>query len=472
MNTPDCPVEKERIRPLNRQPVCGGRYVLYWMQQSQRVEFNPALEYALWRANQLKLPLVVGFGLTAGYPEANLRHYQFMLEGLRDVQSTLAARGVLMAARVGDPPMVAAELAKDAAVAVCDRGYLRHQRRWRAQFARAVGCEVIEVDGDVVVPGDCVSDKAEYAARTIRPRILRRLDDFLHPLEPQHVDRPSIGARIESLDLSAPERILACLDIDRSVPPVGTFYQGGHAAAVVQLRRFLRSVLRHYDEYRNRPEVGCVSHLGMYLHFGHISPVHVALAARNWRHAAGCHVESFLEELIVRRELAHNFVWHNPHYDSFNAAPAWAWATLEKHRKDPRPYRYSAQQLDRAETHDPYWNAAMREMKYTGYMHNYMRMYWGKKIIEWTASPKTAYRIALQLNNRYFLDGRDPNSYAGVAWLFGVHDRPWQERRVFGTIRYMNAAGLERKSDIELYVARVNLLVLKAWTAGIVFPGD
>lgn len=468
----DCPVEKERLRPLNRLAARRGAYVLYWMQQSQRVRFNPALEYAQWRANQMKLPLVVAFGLTARYPDANLRHYQFMLEGLCDVQSALAARGVRLVARFGEPPDVAADLARDAALAVCDRGYLRHQRRWLKQFAQATDCEVVEVDGDVVVPVDHASAKAEYAARTIRPRILQRQDDFLRPLASVRAAFPSAGLKFDSLDLRDVDGILARLDVDRSVPPVSVFYRGGEKAAAAQLDRFVKHVLPTYADYRNRPEKGSVSHLGMYLHFGHISPVVVALKARACHHAEGVQVQSFLEELIVRRELAHNFVCHTPRYDSIECVPAWAWGTLEKHRRDVRKPRYTLQQLDRAQTHDPYWNAAMREMKYTGYMHNYMRMYWGKKIIEWTTSPKAAYAIALALNNRYFLDGRDPNSYAGVAWLFGVHDRPWLERSIFGTLRYMNAAGLERKSDIVAYVEQVQAQVAKAKAAGIVFTGE
>src|SRR5262249_36098671 len=154
------------------------------------------------------------------------------------------------------------------------------------------------------------------------------------------------------------------------------------------------------------------------------------------------------------RELAMNFVYFREHYDRFECLPEWARQTLAKHRKDPRPHHYTARQLDAAETHDPYWNASMREMRHTGFMHNYMRMYWGKKILEWSREPEAAYETTLALNNRYFLDGRDPNSFGNVAWIFGQHDRPWGERPIFGTVRYMNAKGLERKCDIRAYVQK------------------
>jgi deoxyribodipyrimidine photo-lyase len=202
-----------------------------------------------------------------------------------------------------------------------------------------------------------------------------------------------------------------------------------------------------------------------------VSPVQVALAARESK-AADNQRESFLEELIVRRELAQNFAEYSPHYDSFECVPEWARKTLDKHRSDERHHQYTQGQLERARTHDPYWNAAMREMRYTGYMHNAMRMYWGKKILEWSSTPEHAHRTTLALNNRYFLDGRDANSYANIGWLFGLHDRPWGEREIFGTVRYMSSGGLERKADMEAYLEKVDRLVAEARAAGVRFEGD
>jgi deoxyribodipyrimidine photo-lyase len=255
--------------------------------------------------------------------------------------------------------------------------------------------------------------------------------------------------------LADPEKLLARLDIDRSVPPVSAF-RGGYSQARKLLREFIDHKLDHYDERTNDPSLDFTSHLSPYLHFGQISPLEVALAVAE---APGPNEEAFLEQLIVRRELSMNFVHYNPAYDTYDCLPDWAKATLAEHEKDPRPYIYSEDELEQAQTHDPYWNAAQLEMVRAGKMHNYMRMYWGKKILEWSPTPREAFETALRLNNRYELDGRDPNGFTGVAWCFGKHDRPWQERPVFGRVRYMNAAGLERKFKMDAYVAKVAGLV-------------
>jgi len=453
-------IDTARIHSLNQNGTVEGRYVLYWMQQSQRGQMNHALEYAIRRANGLGLPVIVGFGVMDGYPEANLRHYRFMIEGLHEVAATLHRRGVGFVLRHGDPPEVALELGADAALIVCDVGYLRHQKRWRQRVAEEAAREVVQVESDVVVPVETTSGKAEFAARTIRPKIHRQLKRFLDPLTPTPARHSARDLRLTGLDAYDPEGLLARLDIDQSVRPVGMF-PGGNREARRVLGRFLRGHLSRYSANRNRPQTSDVSHMGKYLHFGHISPVYVANRVTEAQ-AAPEDVNAYLEELIVRRELAINFVHFTPNYDRFECLPDWARRTLEEHRKDPRPHRYTPQQLEDAETHDPYWNAAMREMRYTGYMHNYMRMYWGKKILEWSASPEQAHRAALTLNNKYFIDGRDPNSYAGVNWVFGLHDRPWAERAIFGKVRYMAESGLRRKADPDAYVAKVDRLVAEA----------
>jgi deoxyribodipyrimidine photo-lyase len=253
------------------------------------------------------------------------------------------------------------------------------------------------------------------------------------------------------MDVSRPDDVLRQLRIDRSVGPIQRF-RGGTVEARKHLTKFLQQGLPGYAVARNDPADPQCSNLSPYLHFGQISPVEVALAIGEGKQGSQQDRDIYLEELIVRRELAVNFVQFQPHYDRYRALPSWAQETLRQHADDPRPLRYSRAQLESAATHDPYWNAAMQEMLQTGYMHNYMRMYWGKKILEWSNTPQYAFSTALLLNNKYFVDGRDPNSYAGVAWIFGVHDRPWQERPIFGKIRYMNAAGLEREFDIKAYV--------------------
>jgi deoxyribodipyrimidine photo-lyase len=444
-------LEAERIWQLNGEPAAEGGYVLYWMQQAQRASFNHALEHAIRIANGCGQGVVVGFGLTDGYPDANLRHYRFMLEGLQETAATLARRGIPFVLRRGDPAEVALQLAAEASVVVCDKGYLRHQRSWRERVAKDAGRQVMEVEGEVVVPVALASDKAEIGARTLRPRILRLREEFLQPLEEERLRISTAGPRSQDdLDPADVDGILGQLRIDRSVPPSSRF-RGGTGQARRRLEAFLENRLGGYATRRNEPVAQQTSTLSPYLHFGQISPVEVALAGAAARPPGDADRSSFLEELIVRRELSHNFVTYNPAYDSFDGLPRWARATLDKHRKDRREHLYDMGELEAGRTHDPYFNAAMREMRLTGFMHNYMRMYWGKKILEWSPTPEEAYVTTLRLNNRHFLCGRDPNSYANVAWLFGQHDRPWVERPIFGQVRYMNDKGLERKFDIKAY---------------------
>jgi deoxyribodipyrimidine photo-lyase len=455
-------VEEARVTALNDREAAAGDYVLYWMQQSQRAEENPALEFAAARANAAGRPLVVGFGLTDGYPEANLRHYRFMLEGLAETCAELSRRGIRLVVRRGDPAVVAVQLAGRAAAVICDVGYTRHQRAWRREVAAQAPCRVFQVEGDVVVPVAVVSDKAEYAARTIRPRIQKYLETYLRPVKKVRLKHPSLEMGLQGLDLSDLNGLLGELTIDRGVPPVTRFFKGGPGEARRRVRGFIRQRLARYEGHRNQPQTDDISHMSPFLHFGQISPVALALAVRAADTGTGADRAAFLEELIVRRELAVNWAHYSPDYDHFAGLPAWARRSLAAHAGDPREHRYDRETLAAAATHDPYWNAAMQEMVHTGFMHNYMRMYWGKKILEWSASPEEAFATALFLNNRFFLDGRDPNSYAGVGWVFGLHDRPWFERPIFGTVRYMAAGGLERKCDIRGYVAKVDRLTAQA----------
>ena len=456
-------IQAERVVGLNDLEAGDGRYVGYWMQQSQRAEFNPALEYAVHRANELKLPLVVVFGLMDDYPEANLRHYHFLLQGLADVEQALAKRKITFVVHRGSPDDVALDLAQDAALLVCDRGYLRHQRTWRDRVAREATCPVVQVEGDVVVPVELVSDKRESAARTIRPKITKHLDRFLIPLPTTRCRNTSSPRIAKGEDLSDVDKLAGRLKLDTGVRPV-PWFTGGTTAGKKTLDRFLADRFADYAKNRNQPQTDDVSHMSKYLHFGQLSPVWIALQIKGEikQHASrGAHVDDYLEELIIRRELPMNYVFFERDYDKYAALPEWARKTLAEHASDERRYVYTRGQLDQAETHDPYWNAAMRELKHTGYMHNHMRMYWGKKIIEWSRTPETAFRTTLHLNNTYFLDGRDANSFANVAWVFGAHDRGWTEREVFGKVRYMNAAGLERKADPQAYVEKVDALVAK-----------
>jgi deoxyribodipyrimidine photo-lyase len=446
-------MEPERIKLLNDLPPDpAGRYVLYWMQAAQRASGNHALEHAITLADERRLPVVVGFGLMDDYPEANLRHYRFMLEGLRETAAALGQRGIRFVLRHDRPSEVALALARQAALVVCDRGYLRYQRDWRRRVASEAARQVIEVEGEVVVPVETASGSTEIGARTLRPKILRLREHFLVPLAEA---RPAVSAQDATprsdLDPTDIDAVLAGLELDRSVPPVRRF-TGGTSQARERLLRFLGSDLDGYRDARSDPAHRRTTELSPYLQFGQISPIEMALTAMSAAPADSPDRASFLEELIVRRELAHNFVWHNGQYDRFECLPRWARASLDRHRADARAHVYTVEQFEAGRTHDPYYNAAMREMRVTGYMHNYMRMYWGKKILEWSITPEEAYGTTLWLNNRHFLCGRGPNAFANVAWIFGQHDRPWVERPVFGQIRYMNDNGLKRKFDIDAYV--------------------
>jgi deoxyribodipyrimidine photo-lyase len=447
-------IQQERVRQLNEKDVKNGDYVLYWMQEAQRAEYNYALEYAVQRSNEIGQRLLVLFGLTADYPEANLRHYAFMLEGLRDVEEALQQRGIRFVVLPGSPDEVALEFSTRASMIVCDMGYMRPQKGWREKVASEADCLVAQVETEVVVPVELASDKREHAARTLRPKIREHLDDFLTELEPTEIEQSSLDMEAEGLDLADINTILDGMELDRSVSPVTHLYKGGTSEAKTVLEKFLETRFETYVEHRNQPQTDDVSHMSKYLHYGHVSPVYVALKIRR---SGGSQddVDSYLEEVIVRRELSMNFVFYTPDYDSYSNLPDWAKETLEEHKDDEREYVYTQKQLENAETHDEYWNAAMKEMIHTGYMHNYMRMYWGKKVLEWSNTPEHAYRTALYLNNKYFLDGRDPNSFANVAWVFGQHDRGWPEREVYGKVRYMSASSLERKTKPEQYVEKV-----------------
>ena len=455
-------IQHLRIQTLNDLDLRKGAFVLYWMQQSQRSEYNHALEFAVQQANKLGQGVVVVFGLMDDYPEANLRHYLFMLEGLKETRAALARRGIKMVIQKGNPADVAISTGRKASLIVCDRGYLRHQRQWRKKVARNAGCRVVQIESDVVVPLEVVSHKAEYAARTIRPKIHKYLDDYLVEFKPTKLKKSSLKARVSGLDLENIATVSKKLSVDKSVLPVSEFFTGGTSRAKKIFKQFLHRRFENYVANRNQPQTDDVSHMSKYLHFGQISPLYLALQIQKTGKRFTEAREAYLEELIVRRELAMNFVYYTPKYDTYNCLPAWAQKTLAEHKKDRRESRYTRRQLENAATHDEYWNAAMREMKFTGFMHNYMRMYWGKKILEWSNTPEWAFKTTLAINNKYFLDGRDANSYAGVAWVFGVHDRAWFERPIFGKIRYMAATGLERKCDIQAYVAKVNALVKKS----------
>ncbi len=442
-------IQSQRIHHYHGGGISSGDYVLYWMQASQRGRCNHALEYAIEQADEMGKPVLVYFGIMDGYPGANGRHYTFMLEGITEVRDQLRERGIAMVISREQPWEGALRLSGRAVLLVGDRGYTAHQRRWRAILAEKVACPYVEVESDVVVPVDTVSRKEEYAAATIRPKLRERLPYFLETLEEREPRRSSLD-----LDIENPgnlEEVTKALAAGSAVTPV-SWIRGGTGEALSLLRHFIDRHLNEYGTIRNDPARDMQSQMSPYLHFGQVSPLTVAMEVKK---AGGAGVDAYLEELIVRRELSMSHAWHNPQYDSYGGLPRWAAETLEKHGKDRRDPLYSLRELEEAGTHDPYWNAAQKEVMVRGKMHGYMRMYWGKKILEWSSTPREAFTRALYLNDTYELDGRGPNGCTGIAWCFGKHDRPWKERAIFGTVRYMNARGLERKFDIDAYVTRV-----------------
>ncbi|RCK78980.1 MAG: Deoxyribodipyrimidine photolyase, type II [Candidatus Ozemobacter sibiricus] len=425
--------------------------VVYWMSRDQRVDDNWALLHASALARARRAPLQVVFTLDPAFPDATRRAWDFLLRGLIEVEADLRARGIPFHLLLGAPPQSLALFCRQQRVGclVTDFSPLRHKRVWQAEAAAATGLAVTEVDAHNIVPAWIASPKQEFAARTLRLKLNRILSDWLEEfpaLEPP----PSPGPLPPPTDWAA---VQAAVAGTRAVPPV-EWLRPGPVAARDHLRRFVTGALRTYALTRNDPCLDGTSNLSPYLHFGHLAPQRAALAAGAARVAEESRL-AFLEELVVRRELSDNFCLYNPHYDSPAGYPDWAKKTLALHAADRREHLYDEEAFEAARTHDELWNAAQRQMVRTGKMHGYLRMYWAKKLLEWTPSVAEAHRIALALNDRYELDGRDPNGYVGVAWsLGGVHDRPWSQRPIFGTIRYMSFGGCRSKFRVAAFIAR------------------
>jgi deoxyribodipyrimidine photo-lyase len=431
-----------------------GKCVVYWMQRAQRGIDNPALDAAVEAANALRKPVVVFFAPVPFYPHANLRHYHFLTQGIPDIASALARRNIGFVLRsFPDHSLLRFCDEVKPALVVGDENPMREPESWRRTAAKKLKVPLWTVDADVIVPSKLL-EKQQYAAHTIRPRLQAYLNQFLIPSQNPHAKiRWKKPSNLKTLDPDVD--ITHGWRLDRSVSPVA-HCKGGTEEALRLLRDFVERKLRNYGKQRNKPEVDHTSRLSPYLHFGHISPITVALAIQK-SSAPLADKEAFLNQVIIWRELSVNLVRFNPDYDSFECAEPWAHRTLAKHAKDSRPVQYTEAQLENAETHDELWNAAQMQMVSTGWMHNYVRMYWGKKILEWSRSPAEAFQIAVRLNDKYELDGRDPNGYAGIAWaIVGKFDRPWFERSIFGQIRYMSGESTGRKFDSKEYI-RQNL---------------
>ncbi|MGH9634766.1 MAG: deoxyribodipyrimidine photo-lyase [Candidatus Angelobacter sp.] len=439
------------IRRLGN-PDRNGRCVVYWMQRAQRALDNPALEIAVRAANLLQKPCVVFFAPVPFYPHANLRHYRFLNQAIPAISDGLKKRGIgFVLRRFPEHHLLRFCAEVRPALIVGDENPMREPEHWRVKIAEQLRVPFWTVDADVIVPSKMLM-KEQYGAYTARPVIRRWLPEFLQPVGNTRAKfewTPPRGLKSLKPDIDITEG----WTLDRSVAPVNDIV-GGTDCALKRLKSFIRNELANYPVDRNKPERAGTSRLSAYLHFGHIGPHTVALAVQK-ADAPKAAKEAFLEQLIVRRELAINFVRFNPDYDNFESGTPWAHKSLAEHAADPRKI-YSERQLEDAQTHDRLWNAAQLQMVKTGFMHNYMRMYWAKKILEWSKNPARAFQMAVYLNDKYELDGRDPNGYAGIAWaVVGKHDRPWFERPIFGKIRYMSFNSTSKKFDSKSYIRQI-----------------
>ena len=438
-----------------------GKCVVYWMQRAQRGRDNHAVNLAVQVANTLGLPLVVYFAGISNFPHANLRHYVFLNQGLPDIEDDLAKRNITFIMRKA-PHESHEKLLVDveAAILIGDENPMREPERWRQQLAAKITIPFWTVDTDVVVPSKLM-EKAQFGAYTIRPRLYRLLPEYLQPYE--NPDAAHAWKRPEGFHTDSVHEDMTrdWKDFDRSVGPVEA-WKGGMHAGLVHLEHFTSKLLSEYEVQRNRPEVDGTSSMSPYLHYGHVGPQTIALAVDDAVKAnptLQSARDSYFNELIAWRELAINFVRYQPNYDSADCAEEWAKRTIADHARDERDHLYTLEQLEAAQTYDDLWNAAQIQMVRHGWMHNYLRMYWGKKILEWTPDAQTAMRYTIYLNDRYFIDGRDPNGYAGIAWaILGKFDRAWNARPVFGKIRYMSGASTGRKFNSKLYIQKMNAL--------------
>ncbi|MFH1194356.1 MAG: deoxyribodipyrimidine photo-lyase [bacterium] len=440
----------KRIRLLQEGTTRKGP-VVYWMQRDQRVNDNWALIYSQNLAIKNNVPLLIVFNLVPDFLEATVRQYGFMIAGLKEVESKLKELNIPFFLTQGNSGETIPAFINEAnaSILVSDFNPLKIVRLWKRYVAKNINIPFFEVDAHNIVPCLIASQKVEFGAYTIRPKINKLLPEFLDSFT-DVVRMNNYGFNNSPINW---EVIKESLKINFNVKEVDWLTPGADAADKV-MKIFFEEKLQYYSDKSNDPNEDAVSNLSPYLHFGHIAAQRIALESQPFIN----HPESqkaFLEELIVRRELSDNFCYYNKSYDSFEGFPNWAKATLNLHRNDKREFLYSLEEFEHAKTHDDLWNASQLEMVNTGKMHGYMRMYWAKKNLEWSESPEGSLRITIYLNDKYELDGRDPNGYTGAAWsIGGVHDRAWTERPVFGKIRYMNYNGCKRKFDVEKYIGR------------------
>lgn len=442
----------QRVRQLNSIQSGGTGPVIYWMSRDQRAVDNWALCHAGRLARDTGRECRVVFSVVDAFLEAGKRGFDFMIKGLKEVEAYLHDINIPFHLVPGEPSTMIPQFVNEigAGVLITDFDPLRIKQRWTERITRQIDIPFLQVDTHNIVPCWEAYPKAAYGAHILRKRIMNKLPEFL-------VDFPEPPALNQSPNLPDNDWKTVEDAVDRMGPPLPVAWcVPGTSGGMEMLREFIDMRLDHYSEYRNDPVRDGQSDLSPWLHFGQIAPQRAALEIQ----ASGSPgTGDALEQLIVRRELSDNYCYYVPDYDRVEGFPEWAKSSLEAHAGDPREAVYTREEFESAETHDRLWNAAQKEMMIRGKMHGYMRMYWAKKILEWSPGPKQALETAVYLNDHYSLDGRDPNGYAGISWsIGGRHDRPWFERPIFGKIRYMSFNGAARKFDIEAYIRRVNAL--------------
>ncbi|MGL4980641.1 MAG: deoxyribodipyrimidine photo-lyase, partial [Fusobacteriaceae bacterium] len=430
-------------------------YIAYWVQSSPRIEYNHTLEFAKNLCEKTEKPLFIFFILNPNYPEAKRRSYQFLIEGVADFSQNLKNQNLKLNVYLGDPEKIATVIAKNSVAIITDKGYLNFTRDCNKKIADVTSQSFYEIESNLIVPVEVATDHEEYGAYTIRKKINSKISQFIDNPYDDFIDAEHIksyndnyGKIIDSFEMFPIESREAADNFINSIPD-DNFYplliKSGESEAKRLLDDFIENKLDSYHLYSNNPFQNVHSGLSPFLHFGQISPHYIYLKVLNSGKNSEA-IDGFLEELVVRRELAFNFCYFNSYYSDFRKIlHQWCYDTLDKHSIDKREYLYSLDELENWKTHDKYWNEAQKSLVTLGTMDSYMRMYWAKKILEWSPDPETAFNHTIYLNNRYFLDGRDPNSFTGVAWCYGKHDRAWGEREIFGKIRYMNENGLIKK---------------------------
>lgn len=442
-----------RVRIITDRIVSNSKSVIYIMSREQRVQGNYSLFYAKQLAAEKKLPLLVIFIFYTSSSSRLLSHFTFMAKGLEEVAQELQDLNIPFIIQQGSRVEVIKKLVSEYRPShlIFDYSPLRSHKNVLLQL-KNLECTIHEVDARNIVPVWEVSSKQEWAAYSLRPKLHRLFSSYTEKVNPIEAQSQSIIVN-ESLSLSDVIKNLKVTDY-----PQNFIVKPGRKVAINTLNEFVNNKLQKYDELRNNPTEDGQSNLSAYLHFGQISSLEVVqkvIETYGDFEKMPNFAKAFVEEIFVRRELAENFVYYNENYDNELGIPEWARKTLDKHLTDKREYVYSQSDFENANTHDDAWNAAQLQMMKIGKMHGYMRMYWVKKILEWTNHYRDALSIAIYLNDKYELDGADPNGYTGILWgIGGLHDRPWQERNIFGNVRYMNYEGLKRKFDVFRYIQR------------------